>query len=345
MRDDEVSEVISKILFDRMGEDKHTIDRIDESLVLSIVNEAAKLMKKENFAINLSGDFVVIGDIHGNVDDLIRIFETQGYPPKTSYILLGDYVDRGCYSLEVLMFLYSMKIKFPQNIYLLRGNHETASVTKMYGFRDDCVYRLNNNVYKRFIKSFGRMPVVAIVNGQFICVHGGISPKIHTISEMYDFEKQTKVSGDITDLLWSDPSPNVKNFSHSERNLGHKFGQQALQTFLNENNLKMLIRGHSYCENGFRYDFGEEGGCLTVFSSCNYSGRHNPASIALINNETSKVTIKTFESIKGGFNSHRRICLPEWIIESHQKRFESTFYYEEVDDQLLPFNITFSLIE
>lgn len=343
MRDDQINDIISSILVDRMKDDKHTADRIGETLIMDVILSVTEVFQREDFMLSIKGNFVVIGDIHGNIGDLIRIFESEGYPPKTSYILLGDYVDRGNYSLEVILLLYLLKLKFPQNIYLLRGNHESSSVTKIYGFRDDCVYRLNNYIYRRFIKSFGKMPILALVNDEFLCVHGGISPKILNISEFNDYLKQTKVTGEIADLLWSDPSQNIKGFCLSERKLGHKFGYQALSRFLAHNNLKMLIRGHSYCETGYKYDFGVDGGCLTVFSSCNYAGKSNNAAIALINQF--EVTVKAFESVKECNCSARRVCLPDWIIESSQNTPEHRSDYEEVDEQLLPFNITYSLIE
>lgn len=343
MRDEELNCVISTIIFDRSKEDKHTVDRLCESSVLNIIKSSADLLKKENILIRLDGTFVVVGDIHGNVDDLIHIFEEEGYPPKRNYIFLGDYVDRGQFSLEVMVLLLAMKLRFPQNIFLLRGNHETQTCTRVYGFRDDCVYRLNKEIYKAFISAFKEMPVAAVVNKKVFCVHGGISPKISRADEIDDFVKEKHVEGEIADLLWSDPSNNVKNFASSERKQGHKFSHKALTKFLSDNNLSFLIRGHSFCANGYSFDFGVAGGCLTVFSCCDYSHRNNKAGIAIIS-EDNQIAAKTFVTSKDKDPTSKRISLPPWIFDNNVTKRSDDVGTVLFDSSPLPFNYHVSLV-
>ena len=128
--------------------------------------------------IELDAPVKICGDIHGQLFDLLRLFEFGGFPPESNYLFLGDYVDRGKHSLETITLLLCYKIKYPENFFLLRGNHETGVVNKMYGFYDDCVRKYNVRMYKIFSDVFNTMPLSAIVGNKILCMHGGISPEL-----------------------------------------------------------------------------------------------------------------------------------------------------------------------
>jgi serine/threonine-protein phosphatase PP1 catalytic subunit len=128
---------------------------------------------------------VVIGtDIHGQYYDLLRFMNDAGSPPDTSFLFLGDYVDRGKQSIESLCLLFCYKIKYPHKVSLLRGNHEDQNITKIYGFLDECKRRYNMKLWKQFINLFNHFPVSATINNKILCMHGGLSPELKSLSQI-----------------------------------------------------------------------------------------------------------------------------------------------------------------
>jgi len=115
------------------------------------------------------------GDTHGQFYDLLRLFNLAGFPPDSNYLFLGDYVDRGRHSIEVMCLLLAYKIKYPENFFILRGNHETDSISWMYGFYDECKRKYSVKLWKAFVDLFNCLPVAALINEKILCMHGGIS--------------------------------------------------------------------------------------------------------------------------------------------------------------------------
>ncbi|MCL4116459.1 UNVERIFIED_CONTAM: hypothetical protein GTU68_000415 [Idotea baltica] len=126
----------------------------------------------------------IVGDIHGQYSDLVRLFEKCGFPGDVNYLFLGDYVDRGKKSIEVICLLMAYKIKHPENFFLLRGNHESASINRIYGFYDECKRRYNLKLWKIFSDVFNSMPVAAIIDEKILCMHGGLSPKLDKLEQI-----------------------------------------------------------------------------------------------------------------------------------------------------------------
>lgn len=172
--------------------------------------------------------FSFLGDIHGQYYDLLRLFEYGSFPPESNYLFLGDYVDRGKQSLETICLLLAYKIKYPENFFLLRGNHECASINRIYGFYDECKYliknllnfycnnlfilfigkrRYNIKLWKIFTDCFNCLPVAAIVDEKIFCCHGGLSPDLQSMEQIRRIMRPTDVpdQGLLCDLLWSDP--------------------------------------------------------------------------------------------------------------------------------------------
>jgi diadenosine tetraphosphatase ApaH/serine/threonine PP2A family protein phosphatase len=278
--------------------------------VQSVLDQALDVLLSEPPLLNLSGQFTVVGDIHGNILSLVRIFQELGWPDSRRYLFLGDYVDRGDASCEVVVLLYCLKILFPQNIFLLRGNHEFESMTREYGFRAECASRFLMSVYSAFMNSFTALPIAAIINNTIFCAHGGIAPDLATNLE--GLRKISGTSGCFEEaILWSDPCEDVEGFQPSPRGRGFRFGNDEFENFLSASELTMMIRAHENCRNGFDWPFGTEGKLLTVFSSVDYCRRGNDGAVAIVTADT--VKIDRF-AIKSSYRS--RLLIPSFVIDA-----------------------------
>lgn len=183
----------------------------------------------------------------------MRLFEYGGFPPTANYLFLGDYVDRGKHSLETICLLLAYKIKYPNKVNLLRGNHEDAKINKIYGFYDECKRRFNVRLWKTFTDCFNCMPVAALIDEKILCMHGGLSPELQNINQISDIERPAEVpdSGLLCDLLWSDPDANVEGWGESDRGISCTFGPETLQEFLDKNDLDLICRGHQVSKYSF----------------------------------------------------------------------------------------------
>lgn len=250
-----------------------------------LIMAASRFMEAEPNLLYLEDPLTIVGDIHGQFFDVKEIFRLGGNPATTKYLFLGDYVDRGAYGIEVLLAIYALKINFPNTIFLLRGNHECRQMTAFHDFRDECIRKYDQEVYELIMQSFDKMPIGCIINGQFLAVHGGISPELQTALDINKLDrfKEPPQYGAICDLLWSDPvdsetgaQDSVWKFNQS-RNCSYYFGVQAVATFLAKNNLMSIIRAHEAQFEGFKAyvwansDFPQ---VITVFSAPNYCGTY-----------------------------------------------------------------------
>ncbi|KAF7939142.1 uncharacterized protein EAE97_007223 [Botrytis byssoidea] len=238
----------------------------------SICLRAREILLEQPPLIELEAPVKVVGDIHGQYSDLIRMFEMCGFPPSSNFLFLGDYVDRGKQSLETILLLLCYKIKYPENFFLLRGNHECANVTRVYGFYDECKRRANVKVWKTFVDVFNCLPIAAIVAGKIFCVHGGLSPALSHMDDIRNIARPTDVPdyGLLNDLLWSDPADQEADWEQSERGVSYSFGKKVIQEFLLRHDFDLVCRAHMVVEDG--YEFFEGRVLVTVFSAPNYCG-------------------------------------------------------------------------
>ncbi|KAK6911336.1 Serine-threonine protein phosphatase, N-terminal [Dillenia turbinata] len=217
------------------------------------------------------------GDIHGQYSDLLRLFEYGGLPPQANYLFLGDYVDRGKQSLETVCLLLAYKIKYPENFFLLRGNHECASINRIYGFYDECKRRFNVRLWKVFTDCFNCLPVAALIDEKILCMHGGLSPDLQNLDQIRNLQRPTDVpdAGLLCDLLWSDPSKEVQGWGMNDRGVSYTFGPDRVTEFLQKQDLDLICRAHQVVEDG--YEFFANRQLVTIFSAPNYCGEFDNA--------------------------------------------------------------------
>ncbi|GAA6058249.1 hypothetical protein JCM3770_006076 [Rhodotorula araucariae] len=240
--------------------------------ITAICQAAREVFLSQPTLIELSPPVKIVGDVHGQYSDLIRLFEMCGFPPNANYLFLGDYVDRGKQSLETILLLLCYKVKYPENFFLLRGNHECANVTRVYGFYDECKRRCNIKVWKTFIDVFNCLPIAAVVASKIFCVHGGLSPSLSSMDDIRRISRPTDVPdyGLLNDLLWSDPSDTALDWEDNERGVSYCFGKTVIGAFLARYDFDLICRAHMVVEDG--YEFWNDRTLVTIFSAPNYCG-------------------------------------------------------------------------
>ncbi|OHS94311.1 Ser/Thr protein phosphatase [Tritrichomonas foetus] len=319
----DLDEIVFQVLLGRMHSKKQFLQPITEKTLMRLVDQVSDVLAKEPVMLRLDANITVVGDIHGNIDDLLRIFERLRYPPAMKYLFLGDYVDRGNYSTEVLTLLFALKVKYPNHVYLLRGNHETMSLSRVYGFYREITSpgKYTSELYYKICEAFEELPLCAIVGDRIFCVHGGISPLLgdaNNLLKMKKPEEDLSSTGVFADMVWSDPSSEVKGYTPNGRGCGYLFGSDALAKFLDENNLDILIRSHEMCQEGVSWPYADDDEnvdrCLTVFSNSNYCGRGNSAAVLHVNNDL-LVNVELIQPLTDSEMRKRKVLLPFWLYD------------------------------
>lgn len=283
--------------------------RIKEEHALFIIDKATQLLRAEPNVLTVDAPVTVCGDIHGQYYDLMKLFEIGGKPSNTRYLFLGDYVDRGYFSIECLLYLLTLKIWYPNSFFLLRGNHECRHLTDYFTFKTECKHKYSERVYDACVESFCTLPLAAIMNKQFLCIHGGISPELHTIDDIRKLDRfrEPPTSGLMCDLLWSDPIEDfgqertTENFVHNHvRGCSYFYTYRAVCDFLERNRLLSIIRAHEAQDSGYRmYRKSRKTGfpsVMTLFSAPNYLDVYNNKA-AMVKYEANMFSIRQFNSM------------------------------------------------
>lgn len=230
--------------------------RLETKCVIKILTMCQKIFQKEENVLSIASPVTICGDIHGQFYDLLRLFEIGGpvgQSDKQQYLFLGDYVDRGMFGVECVLLLCCLKIAYPKRIHMLRGNHECRHLTDYFTFKKECVVKYTEGIYNHVMEMFDCLPLAAIVNKQFFCVHGGLSPRIKTIDDVRKinrFQEPNRKGDAMADLLWSDPVKDFdkdeeeQHFTHNEaRKISFYYSYRAVCEFLETNKLLSIIRG------------------------------------------------------------------------------------------------------
>ncbi|CAJ0929058.1 unnamed protein product, partial [Mesorhabditis belari] len=237
--------------------------------------------------IEIDPPVVIVGDIHGQYADLLRIFNACGFPPDKNYMFLGDYVDRGSKNLETISLLLSYKIIYPEHFFLLRGNHECQNVNQVYGFLEECNRRYHSQrLWQTFQDVFNMIPIVGVVGGRVLCMHGGLSAHIESFDTLRGLRRPIMPNPPCIeiDLLWADPEKGISGFRPNTRGVSVVFGEDVVHEFCKKLDIDLIARAHQVVADG--YEFFADRKLVTIFSAPQYCGQfdNNAATMTIADN-------------------------------------------------------------
>jgi len=280
-----IDTILDKFINVRKRHPTFQIVQLKPATVVGLCSKVRDVFMDQDMILEVDTPLNLCGDVHGQFHDLLRIFECSGFPPQANYLFLGDYVDRGKKSLETILMLFAYKIKYPENFFLLRGNHESPSICRIYGFYDECKQRFTVKIWKTFCDVFNCMPACAVVSDKVICMHGGLSQEMmkdgsSLVEEVSAMKRPADIpdSGFLCDLLWSDPADTV-GFGMNDRGVSVSFGADIVKEFLRMHNYDLVVRAHQVVEDG--YEFFADRKLVTIFSAPNYCGEFDNAAAVL----------------------------------------------------------------
>ena len=239
----------------------------------------------------------ICGDIHGQFYDLMELFKVGGDLPDTNYLFMGDFVDRGFYSVETFLLLLALKVRYPDRITLIRGNHESRQITQVYGFYDECLRKYGSvNVWRYCTEIFDYLSLSSIIEDKIFCVHGGLSPSINTLDQIRVIDRKQEVphDGAMCDLMWSDPE-DIDGWGLSPRGAGYLFGGDVVTQFNTTNNIDLIARAHQLVMEGYKHMFTGQT-LVTVWSAPNYCYRCGNVAAILELDEQLQKNYKIFEA-------------------------------------------------
>jgi diadenosine tetraphosphatase ApaH/serine/threonine PP2A family protein phosphatase len=303
---------------------RYTLQLVSARELFQLCDTVVEVLRQEDSLVQVPLPCRVYGDIHGQLLDLLEFFNAFSWPDKRrgdifsmNYIFLGDFVDRGAYSCDVITLLFSLKILYPTRIFLVRGNHEDRLMNVNYGFQADCIRKFGHDgedIWERTNDVFEFLPIAALVEEVIFCIHGGIGDSISSLNELRGIQKPIQVVGEINasttrqdrmilDALWSDPTDNdnVLGVQSSPRGKNTcRFGPDRVQDFNQRNGLKLIIRAHECVQHG--YEYFAAGQLLTVFSATNYCNQYNNdgAMVVLVKDDRTGEVVEHAQVIKSG---------------------------------------------
>jgi len=281
---------------DRQIEQLRKCQIIKESEVKALCAKAREILIEESNVQKVDSPVTICGDIHGQFYDLKELFKVGGECPDTNYLFLGDFVDRGFYSVETFLLLLALKVRYPDRITLIRGNHESRQITQVYGFYDECLRKYGSvNVWRYCTEIFDYLSLSALIDDKIFCVHGGLSPSITSLDQIRAIDRKQEVphEGAMCDLLWSDPE-DMAGWGLSPRGAGYLFGGDIVQMFNNTNKIDLICRAHQLVMEGYKLMFSDT--LVTVWSAPNYCYRCGNVAAILELDEHLNKNFKIFEA-------------------------------------------------
>ncbi|VDK63956.1 unnamed protein product [Onchocerca ochengi] len=255
-----------------------TNDIVAEEELHRVCQKAKEAFINQSSLIEVDPPLVVCGDIHGQYSDLLRIYDRNGFPPESNYLFLGDFVDRGKQNIETICLQFCYKIKYPENFFMLRGNHETPAINRVYGFFEECNRRYHSTrLWNAFQDTFNWMPFCGYIGGRILCMHGGLSPHLNNFDQLRNLPRPIdppNPSMEI-DLLWSDPDQWVKGWQANTRGASYTFGQDVVVDVCQKLDLDLIARAHQVVQDG--YEFFANRRLVTIFSAPHYCGQFDNA--------------------------------------------------------------------
>ncbi|BFU24633.1 Ser Thr protein phosphatase putative [Entamoeba histolytica] len=289
-----------------------------------IITEATNILKQEPNMIEGQAPVIIVGDLHGQFYDMLTIFDVR--PPENeenTFIFLGDYVDRGSFSTEIILYLCACKINYPHRFFLLRGNHESRIMSENMTFASEFTRKYQSNELLELVYTlFDSFPIAVRVGtkelGDFLCCHGGISPDMTNICDYNSINRfiEPPNNGPLSDILWADPldeppeedldSESAENWldidfiENTSRMTSFLFGAKSLIPFLETNNLTCVVRAHQVMEEGYKLHYFLQDvdvpPCITVFSAPNYCDMyHNKGSFMRL--EPDSICFEQFDAV------------------------------------------------
>lgn len=301
--------------------------RLSEKQILRIIQGGTRVLESEPNLLYLDEPVTICGDIHGQFYDLLKLIQLGGNALSARYLFMGDYVDRGYFSIECVLYLWAHKMCFPDSFWLLRGNHECRHLTKYFTFYDECKHKYSHTVYNACMTAFDTLPLAAVVNERFFCVHGGLSPRLQTLRdiELLDRFREPPQGGLMTDILWADPHVDFGNETDSNaeylfneaRGCSYSFTYRAATMFLQRTKLLSIIRAHEAQDAGYRtYRKSESSGfpaLMTIFSAPNYADVYSNRGAILIYGKND-LTIRQFNGTPHPFRLPGFTNMFEWSL-------------------------------
>ncbi|OMJ88800.1 hypothetical protein SteCoe_9187 [Stentor coeruleus] len=305
----DIDSIISRLIEVKSSKPGKQVN-LSEAEVRNLCLRSREIFMQQPILLELEAPLKICGDIHGQYFDLLRLFDYGGYPPEANYLFLGDYVDRGKQSLETVCLLLAYKVKYPENFFLLRGNHECASINRIYGFYDECKRRYSIKLWKTFTDCFNCLPIVAILDDKILCMHGGLSPELSNMEQIRRILRPVDVpdTGLLCDLLWSDPEKTVQGWGDNERGVSFTFGPEIVSNFLRKHDMDLICRAHQVVEDG--YEFFARRQLVTVFSAPNYCGEFDNAGALMSVDETLMCSFQILRPVENKKGSGQRPNTP-----------------------------------